>query len=233
MGRFAFLTFSIFAACVIAGCTALGVWQLQRHYWKADLLVEAEAAANAAPIAFPDVATDIPGYRQFEVTGRFLAGYDLPIRGHAFEGVSGARLFAPFQLSDGRILLIQRGWVPRGRESSARAQDRGLETLTILWRPFAGDPSRNRLFSPINSPDDNIWSYPDPVAMAQHWGLSAILDGHGELRGPAGAGQGARVEPFRSDLFNSHLEYVATWWSMAGIMALVFAQVWRRRRQEA
>ena len=231
MGRIAFLTFSIFAACVTAGCLALGAWQLQRHYWKTDLLEAAEATANAAPIAFPDEVSDLPAYRQFDVTGNFLEGYDLPIRGHALEGVSGARLFAPFQLTDGRVLLIQRGWVARGRESSARVQDSGLETLTILWRPFAGDPGRNRLFSPINSPEDDIWSYPDPVAMAQHWGLPMIEDGHAELRSPAGAGQGARVEPFRSDLFNSHLEYVATWWSMAGIMALVFAQVWRRRRQ--
>ena len=233
MGRIAFLTFTIFSVCVIAGCTALGIWQLQRHHWKAGLRAEAAARASAAPVAFPASAESLPAYRPFEITGQFLEGYDIPMRGHAFEGVSGARLFAPFALEDGRVVVLQRGWVPRGREDRLNVQDRGLQTLLILWRPFAGNPDRTRLFAPVNAPELGIWTYPDPLAMGAHWGLDTVAAGYGELRGPAAAGQGARIEPFRSDLFNAHLEYVATWWSMAGIMALVYFQVWRLRRRRS
>ena len=140
-------------------------------------------------------------------------------------------MFAPFQLEDGRVLIIQRGWVARGREDQATVKDLGPQTFTILWRPFSGNPNRNRLFAPVNAPDLGIWTYVDPAALSVFWDLELLTAGYGELRGPVAAGQGTRIEPFSADIFNAHLEYVATWWSMTFIVLLVYGLVWRDRKR--
>ena len=149
------------------------------------------------------------------------------MRGYAFEGVSGTG--CSHGLDDGRILIIQRGWVAREPGGRLGIADDGPQTLTLLWRPYGGGPGRHRLFSPSMRPN---WGF-GPMSTPPRWqrlGLEIVQSGHGELRGPEGAGQGA-VEPFQADLFNAHLEYVATWWSIAGIILLVYGWVWRDREK--
>ena len=53
MTKGAFLGFVIFTGFVVSLCLGLGAWQLQRHYWKAARLAEAQAMASAPAIAPP------------------------------------------------------------------------------------------------------------------------------------------------------------------------------------
>ena len=221
-------------------CFGLGAWQLQRHYWKADLLAQAAQAASAPAISLPGDTTGLTTYGRYALQGTFLGGKDIVIRGFALNGVSGSRLYAPFELTDGRVVIVQRGWVARGQEDKSGVQVRqDQETLAapqeieVIWRRVQDRTSHRSLFSLVNAPEAGLWTFIDPRALAAHWQLPTVITaGYGELRAPFEAAQGPHIEAFSSDLFNRHLEYVATWWSLAmGILGIFVLIWWDRRRR--
>lgn len=233
MSKGAFRGFLIFALIVACLCFALGAWQIQRHFWKADLLEQAAQVAAAPAISLPTDTRDLQAYQRVQVQGRFIIGKDIPIRGFAVKGISGSRLYAPFELNDGRVLTIQRGWVARGQEA-ARVAEASAESLALdlIWRPVTPREGGGR-FAPSNVPEMGHWTYIDTKALASFWQAPNLIQGAvGELRGPEAAAHGARIEPFRADLFNRHLEYVITWWALAAAMLGICALIWSDQRRQ-
>ena len=234
MTKGAFRGFQIFTACLLCLCLALGLWQLKRHFWKADLLAAAAAAATAAPVSMPLNSHELRAYQRVNLTGAFLSDQDIVIRGFAIEGVSGSRLYAPFRLQDGRIMIIQRGWAPRGQEGASHLTNISEQSLEIVWRPIearveAGG-SAYALFDRVNVPDQGIWTHIDTHEIQDFWHYPNLIHGgYGELRAPQAAAQNLVIEEFRTDLFNRHLEYVITWWSLAAILLIIYIFVRRQR----
>jgi len=239
MSRAAFTGYAIFSACLFLICATLGIWQWQRHVWKAGLLAEADEAAAVEPIKLPATNPDLEStvspfqvYSSFLVTGRFLDQKDIIIRGFAVDGVSGSRLYAPFEMNDGRVLIVRRGWAVRGAEESSGVFDTRAQTIEVLWREVQARASDRSLFAPVNVPELEIWAYIDPVALAEHWGLPNVIPGgYGELRTAERPGSALYIEAFRADLFNRHLEYVFTWWALALVTLGMFGAVWWGRRK--
>ena len=235
MTRGAFRGFFIFTACVSLACIALGIWQLQRHTWKAGQIAAANAAADAPPISLPEGAMPtVPAFTRLRLEGRFLAGRDVVIRGFAVQGISGSRLYAPFELRDGRVLIVQRGWTSRGGESLNGVADQQIQQIEGVWRPVDPRPSGSGLFQLANEPAQDLWTHVHPAEMAEAWGLPRlILGGYVELRGPASAAANLLIEDFAPNLFNRHLEYVATWWSLAAALMGIFGLIWWDQRRHS
>ena len=232
MSRGAFLGFQIFCLLVALICVALGAWQVQRHYWKAGLLAAAANVAERPAVDLPQDPSDLDTYQSVRLTGQFVLDRDIVIRGFAIEGVSGSRLYAPFVLADGRTVLIQRGWVPRGQEDLAGVRDDRVQTLEVAWRQVPKRTSDRSLFSLVNAPEMDLWTHVDTQALADWWDMPRLVqDAFGELRGPQEAVPGLVIEAFKVDLFNRHLEYVATWWSLAAILLIIYVLIWRGRRR--
>jgi surfeit locus 1 family protein len=114
---------SLLTTAAFAVLIALGVWQLERKTWKEDLIAAMTARLAAAPQALPAPETWpqlAPGTSEF-MRVRLRADF-LPVP-DTYAYVAGSALrddikapgyfvFRPARLPDGRIVAINRGYVP-------------------------------------------------------------------------------------------------------------------------
>lgn len=232
MSRAAFRGFQVFCAFVVLICLALGAWQVQRYFWKSELRAQADELAQQAPIDLPNETTQLLAHTPLELEGQFLLGSSVIVRGYALNNVSGARLYEPFQLTDGRVVVVLRGWASHANALKLEILDAPQETIIGHWRPVRDRQSDRSLFKPVNDPSRNVWTHIDTQELADFWGLDTLVQGgYVELRAPNEAAQGAQIAPFALDLFDRHLEYIITWWALALTISAIYLFVWRDQRR--
>jgi len=96
-------------------------WQLGRANDKAALREQYLARQAMPPHDLRDgvPALDTVSYRQIVVTGRYAPAKAILLDNRLRGGAAGYEMVVPLQISGGnRYVLINRGWVPRGRERS-------------------------------------------------------------------------------------------------------------------
>ena len=83
----------------------------------------------------------------------------------------GYWVFAPARLADGSIVVVNRGFVPEGRQDPAsRPEGQGGGTVALVgvvrW------PEARGLFTPADNPERNLWFVRDhlAIAAARQWG---------------------------------------------------------------
>ncbi|RZL11820.1 MAG: SURF1 family protein [Rubrivivax sp.] len=241
------------AALVFTGLAALGTWQVQRLFWKLDLIERVDQRVHAP-------ATDAPGpaqwrqmdattdeYRHVQVRGVFHHDRETLVQASTVLG-SGFWVLTPLQRIDGSWLLINRGFVPpeaRDRAVRASTEPAGQTTVTGLLRlpepvPYGGVLRRN-------DPAAGRWFSRDVSGIAQARGLSGAVapyfvdadaasssslrpsPDNGSSVWPVG---GLTVVSFR----NHHLVYAITWYALALMVAgaaWYVARAERRLRRQA
>ena len=103
------------AVAAVATCVAAGNWQRDRMHAKEALRAQFEAAARAAPVALASLpaAADWPSlrYRPVVATGTYLADRQIFIDNKVAAGRAGFHVVTPLSLADGRVVLVNRGWI--------------------------------------------------------------------------------------------------------------------------
>ena len=162
--------------------------------WKRDLIAHAEAqlAAPAHPLPAGDLSA--LDYRRVSASGTYLHDLAFAFGFSAEGGRPGGRLITPLRLTDGRTILVDRGWMPEdllppnvpaglqpGRHRGAsKASPAGAETRSAAgWPPTTRRPQRR-------------WYNWDIPAMAAALGLTIepleiVLE---RSEGSAGSAQG-------------------------------------------
>ncbi len=228
---------TLFALPALAILIGLGTWQVQRLYWKEGEIDLRRARSTAPAMALPRDLSDPEAleFRRVAATGRFLHGREMYLVSRTLQGRVGLHVVTPLALADGRELLVDRGWVPNGREdpeSRAEGQLEGLVTLEGLVR--TGGWKGSRWFRPENRPAENQWLWVDPEAMAAWAGLenpvTSIYLAAGPAANPGGLPVGGRT---LIDPRNDHLEYAITWYALAAILVVIYALYHLRREGEA
>ncbi len=220
-----------FFLAAIATTLSLGSWQVQRLQWKEGLIAEIAAANEAAPLtALPaDNAALAPlQFRTVELKGRWVEGTEFHLTPRYYRDQFGYWIIAPFTLTDGRTMLVNRGWVPRTQkllETRPETGVKGKATLTGLLRVGA---ERNYL-TPPNQPEKNLWFGRDVVEMAMHAKLTKVIPAMVDVVGT----QDIKKLPVPSDgtirLRNDHLSYILTWYGIA-LGILVIFLVYHRKK---
>ena len=167
-----FLWLTIVSLPALLVLVGLGSWQLQRLQWKNDLIASFESRAAAAAIAVPaaDVGLEDVEFRRLALVGTFQHHKEVFLTGRTYEGNAGFHIVTPFQLDDGRIILINRGWVSEDyRDPAKRAfsQITGLVTVAGILRR----PGVKGYFVPENEPDNGFWFTLVPSQINQHLGF--------------------------------------------------------------
>jgi surfeit locus 1 family protein len=224
---------TVFTVPMLLLCLGLGVWQVQRLSWKEGLIAARTAAVAAAPIAAPGDAEAARGmeFRHVTDTGVFLHDKEIDVGATSPGGRAGYHIFTPLEEPGGRIVFVNRGFVPAELRDPAKrraGQVTGPVTVSGLLRlPPKGRPN---WLLPNNRPDLNYWFWVDLPAMAQ----AAMLD---PLRvapfyidadaapNPGGWPKGGTT---RLELPNNHLQYALTWFSLAVALIVIYVVYHRR-----
>ncbi|HEX4193398.1 MAG TPA: SURF1 family protein [Stellaceae bacterium] len=212
----------------------LGTWQVQRLQWKEGLIAERNATLTAAPVPLPQTLDQARAleFHPVHAEGEFLNDHELYLNAQSFSGDQGFLVVTPFRLSDGRIVFIDRGFVPTNRKDPATrtaGQIMGPTTVTGLLRL----PEPPGTFTPANEPQKNSWFSIDLPAMAQAAGIGSALPFYVDADKtpvPGGWPQGGQTI---TDLPNDHLQYAITWYSLAVALIAIYIRFAIRRRSNA
>lgn len=215
----------LFGIAGVAVLLSLGVWQVQRLHWKEGVLAAMRAELSAPPAALPGVPDPAAhNYLPVTVTGRYLSGEIHVLTTRQGRG-PGYRIVAPFETSDGRRILIDRGFVPERLKDAPRPPASAQITGNLHWpddldETFTPDPDWGR----------NIWFARQVAPMAAALGTEPVL-----LVLRQGSGGAPTVEPWPVDtsgIRNDHLQYAVTWFSLAALWAgMTGYLLWRIRRR--
>jgi cytochrome oxidase assembly protein ShyY1 len=113
------------AVAFAIACVALANWQLARRAEATARIQLVEANWSAAPVPLSDALPQLDAFdRSFEwhpveLRGQYLADEQLLARGRPFNGNPGFEVLVPFRLADGRVIIVDRGWVPVGNDQDA------------------------------------------------------------------------------------------------------------------
>ena len=210
---------------LLAFLVGLGVWQLQRMQWKLALIEQVDRNMLARPLSLDGGA--LPAhepsteYLHVAAAGRFDNAREAYIFGIGPEGGPVFHVVVPFTLQGGRVLLVDRGIVPRDMKNPATrpAGIRNGETsITGVWR-WEEKPGT---FTPPPDLKQRVWYFRDVagIARADRVALAApALIEADATPNPGGWPRGGQtVVNFR----NEHLQYAITWFLMAAALFGVY-----------
>ena len=230
--------FAFGAVLAFLALLSLGTWQVYRLQWKEALLQSIHSRLASPPLPLEAIEKrhaqdgDVD-YWPVTVAG----GFEHRNERHFFathRGASGYYIYTPLRLADGRVIFVNRGFVPFERKepaTRAEGQVAGQVTITGLARSrLAGKPS---WVVPENDPGANIYYWKDLDDMARQGGYR--VDGEvvpffvdaNDAPNPGGLPVGGVTI---IDLPNNHLQYAVTWYGLAAALAGVFA-FWQRRQR--
>ena len=221
MRRFWFIVFIGFAgtACLLY----LGKWQIDRLYWKLDVLKQIDQKIAAAPVPLPaELSESVHKYLSVEISGQFLQESIRVLASKKRYG-AGYRIIHVFR-TNGRRLLVDLGFV-------------GLETdydidlisdISLVGNLHWPDEVDN--FTPEPDLENNIWFARDVERVASALQTEPIL-----IILKDSTLKDKNIKPMPIDtthIPNDHLQYAITWFSLAIIWALMSCLfIWTTRQK--
>lgn len=214
-------------------CGLLSWWQWAR---RAEAVAEIDRVAanyDAAPVPVTDALPGLDSWAGADewlpvaLTGRYLPDEQLLVRNRPYNGASGFDVLVPFQLDDGRIFVVDRGWVPVG--SSIEAPDAVPAPpdgdVTVVARLKPGEPTLPGRTAPEGQlATIHLPSVADLVGGDTYTGAYGLL----ASEDPAPATRPApALKPAADE--GPHLSYALQWIAF-GVLAFV-ALFWAFRRE--
>lgn len=143
---FGYLAMAVVFAAI---CIALSHWQVARldETRTANELISRNY--NSEPSALADELPTLTSYsasqewRQVTVTGRYLRDAQLLVRNRPLNGQPGFEVLDPLLLPDGRVFVIDRGYVPTGNRQDTPdvVPEPRSGTVTVTAHLQAGEPN--------------------------------------------------------------------------------------------
>ncbi len=209
---------TFFALPALLVLLALGTWQMQRLEWKNDLITSFESRSSAAPMNLPalDAVSDDMEFRRLLLVGEFAHDKEVLMTGRTYEGNAGFHVVTPFTLADGRIILVNRGWVSEAYskpDSRDFAQIEGEVSLDAIVR----FPGKKGYFVPENDAERGFWFTLVPSQIAAHLKLpeQAITSFYAASIRTSDVITLPIAARTKLNLRNSHLSYAVTWYGIA------------------
>jgi len=206
----------------------LGRWQWHRAAEKRAIAAAFTAGSRqSAPLGAASTGA-LPRYARVTVRGVYDAGHQFLLDNMIHHGAAGYEVLTPLRLDDGRILLVNRGWLPlpQGRRDvlpdlglaagDGVALEGRLDTLPVAglasgvvppggdasWPKRTSFPTSQQLGTALNSrieAQQLLLAADQPQGYARDWQ-------------PASAGLG----PER------HLSYAIQWWGLGALSLFLF-----------
>ncbi|MCC2032006.1 SURF1 family protein [Microbacterium sp. BWT-G7] len=238
---------SIYIALAIVfaiACAFLSNWQFTRNEERSGQLALVAANYDAPAVPLADVIpvggalNPSDQWRQVILEGRYLPEDQLLARNRPHGGTSAFEVLVPFRLDDGRVVLVDRGWVRPGEDQpepdAVPAAPAGDVSVIVRLRPGEQLPSSGR-----SAPDGQVPTINLPLIAATvsaETGEDLELTAYGVMvtEDPAPAAAPEALESPSEDP-GPHLSY-AIQWILFAVMGFVFIgyviRTERRHRRE-
>jgi len=201
----------------------LGKWQIDRLYWKLDVLKKIDQKIAAAPVLLPaEPSESVHKYLSVEISGQFLQESIRVLASKKRYG-AGYRIIHVFR-TNGRRLLVDLGFV--GLETD---YDIDLSSdISLVGNLHWPDEVDN--FTPEPDLENNIWFARDVERVASALQTEPIL-----IILKDSTLKDKNIKPMPIDtthIPNDHLQYAITWFSLAIIWALMSCLfIWTTRQK--
>ncbi len=216
---------TLFSVPVVLVCAALGVWQVQRLHWKEGLIAQREAALDAAPVVPPQTLSDARALEFHPVVddGVFLNDKEIYLNAIGPKGGAGFDVMTPLLEPGGRIVFVDRGFVPTGlKDPAKRAAGQSAGTVRVAGVLRLAPEQKPNWFVPDNRPDLDDWFWIDLPAMSAADGVANVAPFYVDADAtpnPGGWPKGGIALP---ELPNHHLQYAITWFSLAVAAIVIY-----------
>jgi surfeit locus 1 family protein len=224
------------ALAAIVVFVGAGNWQGRRMHEKERLRAQYDAAARAAPVALPEFAAaaaadwDAWRYRPVRLDGSFDAMRGILVDNRVHGGRAGYHVVTPFALADGRVVLVNRGWIA---QRSTRAELPSVPTPDgrVVVDGRINIPAAGYLELDRQPPAGKLWQNLDPARFAAASGI-AVLPIVVEETAPDGGAAGlVRAWPAPDFGVDKHRGYRLQWYALAATTAALCAFFLLRRRR--
>ncbi|MFS0854199.1 SURF1 family protein [Microbacterium sp. 179-I 3D4 NHS] len=206
------------------GCAFLSNWQFDRNESRAEQIALVEKNYDATPVPLGELIGDDdvldPGDQWHPVVlrGEYLRDQQLLVRNRPHGGTAAFEVLVPFRDVDGRIFIVDRGWVPPGEgeaPESVPSAPSGTVEVVVRLRPGEPVPASGR-----GAPQGQVPTINLPT-------IAGLVDGdvitaaYGQLvsEDPAGGALGGFDSP--TDDPGPHLSY-AIQWILFALMGFIF-----------
>lgn len=232
--------FALLSAAALVLFIQLGRWQWHRAAEKralADAFAQGTAqivALGAQPLA------GLPRYTQVRLRGRYDGAHQFLLDNMARDGRAGFEVLTPLRLDDGRLVLVNRGWLPQG-VSRAALPDIGITTPASVELTGRIDHLPVAALAMGRAPPAAGAGWPKLTSFPVSGDLADALLAAG-ASGPLEAGQvllGAdQPQGYRRDWQPAsagfpperHMAYAIQWWALAALAAVLFVVMNLRKR---
>ena len=229
-----FWVITLAALAGIAVTASLGRWQLQRAAQKEAIEV-AIRQQQALPVldGLSLQSGDDPAllHRRVLLHGRWLPRFTVYLDNRQMFGRPGFFVLTPLEMAPGRVVLVQRGWIPRDFEDRTRLQPvttpAGVVEVTAR---IAAPPSRLYDFAAAEQGDSPIRQNLDLHAFRRDTGLP-LAPLTAMQTGAASEGLQREWPPVTSGVERHH-GYAFQWFGLAALIVFLYAwfQFLRRPR---
>jgi surfeit locus 1 family protein len=234
-------------ACLLVLFLALGRWQWDRAEYKQAQLQKFAACVVRAEYLGVRSTRDVDRYARITLSGRWDLSRQFLLDNRTREGRAGFEVLTPFQLDDGRWVLVNRGWIlfEGFRDqlpdlvSTVPAADRD-QTLLIEGRvdelPRAGLASGRS--APRETGDwPKVTSFPETAELARAMGLpqEGVLEPR-QILLDAQSGSGYRRDWSAFAVGKGpeqNWSYAIQWWSFAVVLLILYVSLNLRRQPTA
>ncbi|HEV2189155.1 MAG TPA: SURF1 family protein [Stellaceae bacterium] len=230
--RLAPTLFTVPALLILLG---LGTWQVQRLHWKEGLIAQRAAMVAAPPIAPPQTLAEAQAnqFRHVADDGTLLNDKEIYLAATSDSGESGYQVLTPLQEAAGRVIFVNRGFVPLElkdpKKRSAGQLTGAVRVAGLLRAPPAEKPT---WFLPDNRADLNLWFWVDLPAMAKAAGVPDAAPFYIDADKTPNPGGWPKGGVTRLELPNDHLQYAITWYALALALIVIYV-VYHRRTSTA
>ena len=195
---------TLVVALAVATMIALGFWQIGRAHWKTGLLASYRAGASAPPLyGLPaDMAIDAVAFRRTHILCR-ISTAATQLGGPNRQGKIGFRNIAGCTLIDGRLIMVDLGWMPVGAKPPLPVSGQRIEADGLL---IPDEVLARRVL------DDRPGATP----------LLLVIEGSVEGLEPS-------VPPSIESIPNNHIGYAVQWFLFAGVAVAIYLLALRKR----
>lgn len=209
----------IFLAALGTLC-ALGTWQLQRAEWKKNIITQLETEYAKDPMKYRLEFDDLKNtaIQSGNIRGQFNYDKQILVGPKKIEDDIGYDVLIPMELTKGGHVLVNMGWVKgEKREEIKTPSPRGY----IVVRGISRKPEWNS-FTPNNSPANNVWTKLDIDQIAKAKTLEKVAP---VIFYAKSASLTLKEFKMLEDGWfprNKHMQYALFWFSMAGVLIIIF-----------